>query len=144
MLILIIDNIKMKKAVTLPKLKKKALDLYSELVKLRAYRDNKLRCYTCDCELTLNTSNCQLGHYLSRGAYQGLTFDPDNSRPQCYRCNCHLHGNLIEFRERLINEIGIKEVENMESRRHETIKWSRSNYLEMIEDYKGQINYLKS
>lgn len=134
----------MRKAISLPKLKKKTLDLYSELVKLRAHRDNKLRCYTCDCELTLNTSNCQLGHFLSRGAYQGLTFHPDNSRVQCYRCNCHLHGNLIEFRERLINEIGMEEVMKLELNRHEQVKWSRSDFASMIEDFKGQINYLKA
>lgn len=134
----------MRKDVSLPKLKKKALDLYSELVKLRAHRDNKLRCYTCDCELTLNTSNCQLGHFLSRGAYPGFTFHPDNSRPQCYRCNVHLHGNLIEFRTRLINEIGREEVERLEARRHDQMKWSRSDFASMIEDFKGQINYLKA
>jgi len=105
----------MKKAITLPKLKQKALELYSQVVKLRAYRDGKMFCYTCDSPLTLNTSNCQLGHYLSRGAYPGLTFHVDNSRLQCYRCNCHLHGNLIEFRERLINEIGLTDVETLEN-----------------------------
>ena len=98
------------KKITLPKLKERALDLFSQLVKLRAARDGKLFCYTCDRALELKTSNCQLGHYLSRGAYPGLTFHADNSRLQCFRCNCMLHGNTIEFRERLIKEIGIEKV----------------------------------
>ena len=134
----------MKKLPSLPKLKKKTLDLYSELVKLKAHSEGKLRCYTCDCELTLNTSNCHLGHYLSRGAYPGLTFHPCNSRPQCYRCNVHLHGATIEFRTRLINEIGRAEVERLEACRHDSVKWSRSDFISMIEDFKGQINYLKT
>lgn len=132
----------MKKATSLPKLKKKALDLFSEVVKLRAYRDGKMYCYTCDSPLVLHTSNCQLGHYLSRGAYPGLTFHPDNSRLQCYRCNCHLHGNIIEYRERLIKEIGVEEVEKLEASRHQATKLGRSDYLQMIEDYTAEIKSL--
>lgn len=134
----------MKKPPSIPKLKKKALDLYSELVKVRAYSEGKLVCYTCDSNLQLNTSNCQLGHYLSRGAYPGLTFHPNNSRVQCYRCNCHLHGNTIEFRERLINEIGIEKVESLESSRHTQVKWSRTDFLQMIDKFKEEIESLKT
>ena len=119
------------------------MDLYSELVKLRAARDGKLYCYTCDSVLKLNTSNCQLGHYLSRGAYPGLTFHSDNSRVQCYRCNVHLHGATIEFRERLINEIGITEVEKLESSRHISIKWTRSDFHIIIDLYCKEIKSLK-
>jgi len=128
---------------SLPKLKKKALDLYSELVKLRAFNEGKLFCFTCDTPLKLGTSNCQLGHFLSRGAYPGLTFHPDNSRPQCYRCNCHLHGATIEFRTRLILEIGRPSVERLEAQRFDTVKWSRSDFEEMIEKYSQEIKLLK-
>jgi hypothetical protein len=126
---------KAKKTKSLPKLKKQVLDLFAQYVKLKAASEGKLFCYTCDAPLKLNTSNCQLGHYLSRGAYPGLTFEPNNSRPQCYRCNIHLHGNLIEFRERLINEIGMGAVMQLEGFRHMQVKLSRSDYTEMINKY---------
>lgn len=132
------------KKQTLPKLKSKALDLFSELVKLRAARDGKLFCYTCDAPLKLNTSNCQLGHYLSRGCYPGLTFHPDNSRTQCYVCNCMKHGNTIEFRERLINEIGIDKVTDLEQNRHQITKLGRSDYEIMIKHFKTEIDELRS
>ena len=132
----------MKKPVSVPKLKAKALNLFSQVVKLRAFRDGKMWCYTCDAPLVLNTSNCQLGHYLSRGAYPGLTFHPDNSRLQCYRRNCHLHGNTIEFRERLINEIGIDRVMKLELNRHGTVKWSRSDFHLMIDTYSEELKTL--
>lgn len=135
--------LKMKKQ-TLPKLKKKALDLYSELVKTRAYIDGKLKCFTCSAPLQLHTSNCQLGHFLSRGAYPGLTFHPDNSRPQCYRCNCHLHGNTIEFRTQLIFEIGRPSVEKLEAQRFDSVKWIRSDYEEMIKKYSEELAELKN
>jgi hypothetical protein len=53
-----------------------------------------------------------------------------------------LHGNTIEFRERLINEIGLIDVETLEHARHDSIKWSRFEYLQMIEDYKAEIKSL--
>ena len=132
----------MRKPVSVPKLKAKALNLFSQAVKLRAFRDGKMFCYTCNSPLILNTTNCQLGHYLSRGAYPGLTFHPDNSRLQCYRCNVHLHGNIIEFRERLIKEIGLTEVEILEFSRHIQVKWSRSDFHLMIDFYSEEIKTL--
>ena len=133
----------MKKPVSLPRLKKKTLDLYSELVKLRAFNEGKLFCYTCDKPLKLNSSDTHLGHFLSRGAYPGLTFHPDNSRPQCYRCNCHLHGATIEFRTRLICEIGRARVEILEAQRFDQVKWSRSAFHDLIDKYSQEIKDLK-
>jgi hypothetical protein len=132
----------MKKPVSIPMLKKKALDLFAQTVKLKAFNEGKMFCYTCDSPLALNTSNCQLGHYLSRGAYPGLTFSAQNVRLQCYRCNVHLHGNLIEFRERLIKEIGIEDVEALEADRHTQVKLSRSDYHSLIDMYKEEIKFL--
>jgi hypothetical protein len=131
------------KKVTLPKLKKKALDLYSELVKLKESQSGSLNCYTCGKLLKLNTADTQLGHFLSRGAYPGLTFHPNNSRVQCFRCNVWLHGATIEFRERLINEIGLVEVEKLEAQRHNPVKLGKSDYLEMIEKFTNEIKNLK-
>ena len=131
------------KAKSLPKLKKQALDLYSELVKYQFARDGKLNCYTCDKPLHLHTTDCQLGHYLSRGAYPNLVFHTNNSRLQCIRCNVWLHGNTVEFRIRLIAEIGIKEVEELEAIRHYPIKLIRSEYEDMIESFKQQIKEIR-
>lgn len=133
----------MKKSISLPKLKKKALDLYSQVIKLRAASEGKLICYTCNKPLVLKSSDCQLGHFLSRGAYPGLTFHSDNSRVQCYRCNVHLHGNVIEFRERLINEIGYNKVTALELSRHTQVKWSRNDFHEMIDRFSAEIKELK-
>jgi len=132
------------KKISIPDLKAKALKLLAESVKLRAFNEGKLFCYTCDAPLKLNTSNCQLGHYLSRGAYPSLTFHPDNSRPQCYACNCHKHGNLIEFRTRLICEIGIERVEALEAKRFDAVKWDRSDLHGLIDKYSQEIKELKS
>lgn len=130
------------KQKTLPQLKKQALELFTKLSKLQYHSEGKLRCYTCGKPLELNTNDCQLGHYLSRGAYPCLTLHPNNSRPQCIRCNVWLHGNTIEFREKLIKEIGETEVLKLESQRHNEKKWSRSELLDLIEEYKRKIKEL--
>jgi hypothetical protein len=134
----------MKKPISLPKLKAKALKLYTEVVKLQAQRDNNLRCFTCDKELSLGSADTQLGHYLPRGGYPGMTFEPDNSRIQCMRCNVWLHGNTTEFRIRLIAEIGIEKVEFMEANRHSQMKWSRSELHSFIDQFSQAIKELKS
>jgi len=132
----------MKKSKTLLQLKAQALDAYSELVKVIAEKEGKLSCYTCDAPLKNHTSNCQLGHYLSRGGYPGLTFHKNNSRLQCFRCNIHLRGNTVEFRVRLIDELGEEEVEALESNRHVPLKLSRTDYIEMIAEFRKQIKEL--
>ena len=134
----------MRKAKSLSKLKKEALDLFSKIIKLRYAVRGELRCFTCGSPIQISTSNCHAGHYLSRGAYPGLTFHEDNIRVQDYRCNCHLHGATPEFRIRLIDEIGIERVEALESSRHTQVKYSRNDYLEMIQKFKEEIQILES
>lgn len=130
------------KKKTLPKLKKEALDLFSQLIKLEHNRDGKMKCFTCNKSLQPNTSDCQLGHFLPRGAYPGLTFNRDNVRLQCMRCNIYLNGNIIEFRIRLVDELGIEVVEKLESQRHDLVKLGRSDYQELINKYKTEIKKL--
>ena len=128
----------MKKKKSLSKLKEEAWSLFSARLKQRyADDDGNVRCFTCGAIMKLNTTNCQGGHYLSRGGYPGLTFHPDNSRPQCYRCNVHLKGNTVEFRIRLIEEIGLERVEALEAQRHNQVKLTRSDYEKMIEELKN-------
>ena len=130
------------KKKTLPKLKKEALDLFSQLIKLEHQRDGKMKCYTCGKDLQPNTTDCQLGHFLPRGAYPGLTFNRDNVRLQCYRCNIFLHGNVFEFRERLAAEIGEQRLLELEAMRHEPVKLGRSDYLRMIQELKEEIKQI--
>jgi hypothetical protein len=130
------------KAKSLPKLKKEALDLFAKLIKLEHQRIGDLHCYTCEKSLEPNTTDCQLGHYLPRGAYPGLTFERDNVRLQCMRCNVFLHGNTFEFRARLVDELGESKVLELEAKRHNAVKLTRSDYLRMIQEFKNEINEL--
>lgn len=136
----------MKKQKSLPKLKKELWKWFSLYVKLKYSLDGEnCRCYTCGKPLKIGTSNCHAGHYLNKTAYPALYFNENNVRPQCgMPCNGPRQGSPIEFREHLISEIGLEDVHDLERRRHDIIKWVRSNYMEKIEYYRGKIEKFKS
>ncbi len=132
------------KTPSIPDLKAKALKLLAEVVKLRAYNDGKLFCYTCDKPLELNSPYTHYGHYLSKSGYPALIFHPHNGRPQCKYCNENLNGNTVEFRIRLVCEIGIERVEALEAKRFDPVKWSRSDLHDLIDNYSQELKELKS
>jgi len=63
------------------------------------------------------------GHYVpsSVGGF-AIRYDEMNVHAQCMRCNVHLSGNPIEYRERMVKQYGEKEVKKLEARRHDIIK----------------------
>ena len=83
-------------------LKKQADKVFSLFIrkKYSNWKD-EVRCYTCD--KVFNVKEIQCGHYISR-VYTNLRWAEENCRPQCYRCNVLLKGNLDEFSIRLERE----------------------------------------
>jgi hypothetical protein len=119
--------IKTKKIVSLPKLLKKAQDVFNRWIR---ERDKDLPCICCG---SYNAS--EAGHYRSQGHYGSLRFNEMNVNLCCTRCNCFLHGNLIEYRKGLIKKYGEERVlmlENVKSYK----KWSRFELEAIIEMYK--------
>ncbi len=136
---------KTKKEPTAAQLKKKLWKLFTYYIKLKYSSENKfVDCYTCGKPLEIGTSNCQGGHYYNKKKYTGLYFDENNVRPQCYYCNINLGGNIQIFREKLIEEIGIEGVNDLDNRRNSLFKKSRSEYKELIELYNNKIDLLKN
>lgn len=123
-------EIKSKKVtlVPLPKLKKKAQDVFNKWVR---NRDREERCISCNGQVE------QAGHYFSSGHYSSLTFSEINVNGQCVRCNCFLHGNLIHYRMGLINKYGERIVRQLEQDSEvRTYKYTRTELEEIIEKYK--------
>jgi hypothetical protein len=54
------------------------------------------------------------GHYRTTAAAPHLRFDPLNCHKQCAPCNNHLSGNIEKYRQRLIEKIGLDQVEAIE------------------------------
>src|SRR3954468_4490237 len=67
-------------------------------------RDKGLPCISCE---TPWEPAFQAGHFRSRGACPELRFDLDNIHGQCVRCNMHLSGNLLGYRQGLISRTSV-------------------------------------
>ena len=95
-----------KKLVPIPKLTKKAQVIFNTFIRKR---DKDLGCISCGRPVT------EAGHYLNAGHFSALRFSEMNVNGQCTRCNCFLHGNLIEYRKGLIKKYGESNVKLLEN-----------------------------
>ena len=119
---------KVKKLIPLPKLKKKAQDVFNKWIRTR---DAEERCISCNGPVE------QAGHYFSSGHYSALTFNEMNVNGQDIRCNMFLSGNLIHYRQGLVKKYGEDAVKELEKKSEvRTYKWSRTELEEIITKYK--------
>ncbi|MGP1500197.1 MAG: recombination protein NinG [Bergeyella cardium] len=82
-------------------------------------------------------NQCNAGHFFSRGNFGSVRFDLDNLHSQCIRCNMHLHGNLIAYRENLIKKIGVERFGQLEKLAYlRNFKHDRLMLIEIIEKFK--------
>jgi len=79
------------------------------------HRDRDEPCISCDSVATRENGYWDAGHYRSRGAARHLSFHQHNNFKQCHKCNRYLSGNVVEYRHRLIDRIGLAKVEALES-----------------------------
>ena len=84
-------------------------------------RDHNKPCISCGCKRVSSfggyRGSCgwDAGHYRSRGAASHLRFNLMNIHKQCVKCNRDGSGNVVEYRMRLIDRIGLESVEAIES-----------------------------
>lgn len=88
-------------------------------------------CYTCNKSSTV----LQNGHFVPR-IYLATRWDESNCRPQCAGCNIWGRGQLLDFEENLIEEIGKEKVEFLKRKRNELWKLKPDWYIERIAYYK--------
>ena len=81
------------------------------------HRDRDLPCISCDSigEHDGLGGYWDAGHYRSRGAAKHLSFHLHNCHKQCHKCNRYLSGNIVEYRKRLIMNIGLERVDKLEN-----------------------------
>lgn len=103
-------------------------------------RDKESDCVSCGTPL--KNRKFDAGHYRSVGSSPHLRFSEINVFGQCVPCNRDKHGNLIEYRKRLILKIGVEKVEQIEND-DSTGKLSIPEIQEKISYYKNQIKLLK-
>jgi len=91
----------LKKVIPLPKLLKKAQIVFNRWIR---ERDKDKGCISCGSKVT------EAGHYYSQGHHSALRFNEVNTNGQCTRCNCFLHGNLINYRNGLLKRYSEVEI----------------------------------
>lgn len=87
---------------------KEAQAAFNKWVRLR---DAAQPCISCGRH---HQGQYHAGHYMSRGARPELAYEPLNCHKQCSPCNTHLSGNLALYRQSLVREIGLQQVEWLE------------------------------
>lgn len=94
-------------------------------------RDKAAGCICCDVR---SSPVWHAGHYRPTSSHSALRFDPANVHKQASKCNLYLSGNLTAYRERLVQKIGLAEVERLESDSaphkwtHEELKAIKAEY----------------
>lgn len=118
---------------TVPQLIKIAVRHFHLYIRMR---DQGQPCISCG---SYNTSDAS--HYFSAGNHPATRFDENNVHLACRKCNYFLAGNLIPYRENLIEKIGLKKFELLEEKIQKSkktgYKWDRFNLIELIEKYKA-------
>ena len=116
------------KITPLPKLHLKAQMVFNKWIR---ERDKNKGCISCNGEVQ------HAGHYFSQGHFSSLRYSEENVNGQCLRCNNFLHGNLIRYRQGLVERIGEDNVRLLESfSRFAIKKWSRVELEDIISMYK--------
>lgn len=116
----------MKKLTALPKLIQKAQKVFNAWIRAR---DMDKGCISCGSEVT------EAGHYLSAGHNTGLRFNEINVNGQCTRCNCFMHGNLINYRSGLVKRYGEQRVLMLENCARKVKRWTRFELEAVVQQY---------
>lgn len=103
-------------------------------------RDKDEPCISCG---RFHGGKWNAGHYVSRVRSPALRYHPDNIHKQCEPCNTSLSGNLIEYRKNLIEKIGIKCVEWLETE-HQSPRWRREDYERIEAEAKAKLKELRN
>jgi hypothetical protein len=125
--------VKVKKLIPLPKLRKKAWNVFSKYIRLR----DKGVCFTCD--VIKDPKEMNAGHFK----HNRLDFSEKNINCQCVHCNKWLSGNLGEYALRLIKKYGQEEVDKLVLEANTRgNKYSRQELEELIIKYKTKAKEL--
>ena len=104
-----------------------------------ADQSGMVRCVSCGA--TKHWKQIQAGHFQKRH-YLGTRWHPENVAPQCVACNVFGSGNLAAYAAWGVNRYGQDWPARMVSLSKETVKWSRTDLQQLIEDYETRLRHL--
>ena len=110
-------------------------DLQKVFNKFIRLRDAGIPCISCGA----TKANIWHASHFYPTTKSGLRFNEDNVWKSCQKCNVFLHGNLIEYRNRLIEKIGIERVKYLDDHRNDSLNLNIEQIKEKIKHYNSLI-----
>lgn len=130
--------IRKKKQKSLSWFRKKAWGLYSLCIRRRDADENGYGpCISCG--VIRHYTQMNAGHYHPQSLGLQVVFVEKNVNSQCPYCNLALQGNQVEYSKALIKKYGPEVLEELEIVKCSSVKFSRSDYEEMIEKYNQRL-----
>jgi len=123
--------------ITLAEWKRKLQTVFNKYIRLR---DEKQGCISCGKPLR---GKYDAGHFYSVGSTPNLRFDERNVHGQCVPCNQYKHGNLIAYREGLIQRIGLESFEQLEVDKTKELRLTIPQAQDLIAHYKNKVEYVQ-
>ena len=111
---------------------KLAQQVFNKFIRLR---DAGEKCISCNKKPLKENA----GHFYNANNHWNVRFNEHNVNLQCEYCNTYLHGALIQYREGLINKIGITDFLILEAESKKTRKFTTEELKEIIKEYKQKI-----
>jgi len=129
---------KKKRAPSLGKLSDALWDLTSRYVRMSAAdSDGYAACVTCGD--TRRWQEQQAGHFVPQARGNAVRFDLRNIACQCRRCNLFLGGNPSAYAVYMLDTYGEAVVRELETKAHGSVKFTRSDYEDMIDDMSSRL-----
>jgi hypothetical protein len=129
----------LKKAKTLPQLKKYADIVFTAYIRKR---DEDQPCISCN-EFKPNK---QAGHYYAKKGYDGLRYDEYNTNGECEYDNCFNESHLIGYGFNLLDRIGPERLVQLHDRATDYkingYKFTRTELEGIIKTYTEKIKQL--
>jgi hypothetical protein len=97
---------------TKPQLVKKAQTAFNAYIRAR---DKGKTCISCDTPLGSEPNSYDAGHFRSVASAAHMRYVEDQVHGQCKKCNRWLAGNVVEYRKRLLERIGLERLEQIEN-----------------------------
>jgi len=94
-------------------------------------RDIHLPCISCS---RFHQGQWHAGHYRTTAAAPQLRFNEDNVHRQCAPCNNHKSGDIVNYRQELLNRIGAEKVEKLETN-NDSASWTVEELVELKKEY---------
>jgi len=127
---------------TKPVLLKEAQGAFNEYIRTRDATQPCISCGAVNLSQKLTGGAWDCGHFLGVGAHPELRFEPMNAHKQCKHCNRDLSGNYGNYRKRLIERIGLAQVEWLEGP-HKMPNYTRGELAEIRDRFRRMTRELK-